>query len=145
MEGDLRFDLRIAQTGPILGDTAFQCAVAVHRETSDLLLPGSQRQILLGGGIFMGSGSAVLTDTLISHNTANYVSSVRGGGGLFITDGDLTMIDGQIVHNSAEQDGGGVFIRESTASFTQTGDTLIAYNWKELLGPFDRDPATIRW
>jgi ethylbenzene hydroxylase subunit beta/complex iron-sulfur molybdoenzyme family reductase subunit beta len=24
-------------------------------------------------------------------------------------------------------------------------DTLIAYEWKELLGPFDRDPATIRW
>ena len=24
-------------------------------------------------------------------------------------------------------------------------DTLIAYQWKELLGPFDRDPATISW
>jgi DMSO reductase family type II enzyme iron-sulfur subunit len=24
-------------------------------------------------------------------------------------------------------------------------DTLIAYDWKELLGPFDRDPATIVW
>jgi nitrate reductase beta subunit len=24
-------------------------------------------------------------------------------------------------------------------------DTLIAYQWKELLGPFDRDPATITW
>jgi DMSO reductase family type II enzyme iron-sulfur subunit len=24
-------------------------------------------------------------------------------------------------------------------------ETLIAYDWKELLGPFDRDPATIRW
>jgi ethylbenzene hydroxylase subunit beta/complex iron-sulfur molybdoenzyme family reductase subunit beta len=24
-------------------------------------------------------------------------------------------------------------------------DTLIAYRWTELLGPFDRDPATIRW
>jgi DMSO reductase family type II enzyme iron-sulfur subunit len=24
-------------------------------------------------------------------------------------------------------------------------DTLIAYQWKELLGPFDRDPATIQW
>lgn len=24
-------------------------------------------------------------------------------------------------------------------------DTLIAHQWKELLGPFDRDPATIRW
>jgi steroid C-25 hydroxylase beta subunit len=24
-------------------------------------------------------------------------------------------------------------------------DTLIAYNWKELLGPFDRDPAAITW
>jgi len=24
-------------------------------------------------------------------------------------------------------------------------DTLIAYNWKELLGPFDRDPATVTW
>ena len=24
-------------------------------------------------------------------------------------------------------------------------DTLIAYQWQELLGPFDRDPATIAW
>ncbi len=24
-------------------------------------------------------------------------------------------------------------------------DTLIAYQWKEVLGPFDRDPATISW
>ena len=24
-------------------------------------------------------------------------------------------------------------------------DTLIAHNWKSLLGPFDRDPATITW
>ncbi len=24
-------------------------------------------------------------------------------------------------------------------------ETLIAYQWKELLGPFDRDPATITW
>jgi len=24
-------------------------------------------------------------------------------------------------------------------------DTLIAYNWNELLGPFDRDPASITW
>jgi steroid C-25 hydroxylase beta subunit len=24
-------------------------------------------------------------------------------------------------------------------------DTLIAYHWKDLLGPFDRDPATITW
>jgi len=24
-------------------------------------------------------------------------------------------------------------------------DTLIAYNWKQLLGPFERDPATINW
>lgn len=24
-------------------------------------------------------------------------------------------------------------------------DTLIAYQWKEVLGPFDRDPATITW
>ncbi len=24
-------------------------------------------------------------------------------------------------------------------------DTLIAYRWNELLGPFDRDPAAIRW
>jgi len=24
-------------------------------------------------------------------------------------------------------------------------DTLIAYNWNELLGPFDRDPATLTW
>jgi hypothetical protein len=23
--------------------------------------------------------------------------------------------------------------------------TLIAYKWHELLGPFDRDPATITW
>jgi nitrate reductase beta subunit len=24
-------------------------------------------------------------------------------------------------------------------------DTLIAYKWQEVLGPFDRDPATITW
>jgi DMSO reductase family type II enzyme iron-sulfur subunit len=24
-------------------------------------------------------------------------------------------------------------------------DTLVVYQWKELLGPFDRDPATIEW
>ncbi len=24
-------------------------------------------------------------------------------------------------------------------------DTLIAYQWNEVLGPFDRDPATIHW
>ena len=28
---------------------------------------------------------------------------------------------------------------------SQLISTLIAYQWKELLGPFDRDPATIKW
>jgi CSLREA domain-containing protein len=87
-----------------------------------------------GGGIFLGWGTAVLTDTVISHNSANQTGGVLGGGGLYIREAHVRMVDGQVAHNSAEQDGGGVFVRESAASFTQTGDTLIAYNSADYLG-----------
>jgi len=80
-----------------------------------------------GGGLYVDDGSAVLSGALISNNSVTGMFSDRGGGGLYVRDSHVELHGGQIVSNSAEYDGGGVHIREG-ASFTQIGDTLIAYN-----------------
>ena len=80
-----------------------------------------------GGGVYIRDGSAVLSDTLIRGNTVTGKYSDRGGGGLYVKDSHVTLHGGQIVSNTTEYDGGGVHIRDNT-TFTQTGDTLIAYN-----------------
>ncbi|MGH3055726.1 MAG: 4Fe-4S dicluster domain-containing protein [Gaiellaceae bacterium] len=36
-------------------------------------------------------------------------------------------------------------VKRRRGEASQLMDTLIAYHWKDLLGPFDRDPATITW
>jgi uncharacterized repeat protein (TIGR01451 family)/CSLREA domain-containing protein len=74
-----------------------------------------------GGGVFV-NGHATLSGTQIFDNTAN------DGGGVFIGSGRVTLSGGQILSNTARYDGGGIHIAWSDAVFTQTGDSAIAYN-----------------
>ena len=79
-----------------------------------------------GGGVFVAESTAVLVQTAgaIAGNTA---SNDGDGGGVYIDHGRATLDGGQIVSNTAKN-GGGVFVAESTATFTQKGAASIIAN-----------------
>ncbi|MDY7080115.1 MAG: choice-of-anchor Q domain-containing protein [Chloroflexota bacterium] len=75
-----------------------------------------------GGGIFNSNSNLVLINTVV---VSNAVSGY--GGGVYVSQGTLTLIDGQIISNTGKR-GGGVRVYGPGAAFTQTGDSIIAYN-----------------
>jgi fibronectin-binding autotransporter adhesin len=75
-----------------------------------------------GGGVYVYSGTATLNGGQIVSNAA-----VGEGGGVYVEYGSATLNGGQIVSNTAGI-GGGVCVRKSTAAFTQTGTSTIAFN-----------------
>jgi len=106
----------------------------------------------LGGGVSIYAGSATLDGGQILNNTANsygggvsikecdvtlngtqVISNSAGqrGGGLYVLSGGATLNGGQVLSNTAQY-GGGVGVDGTAPSgggvFTQTGDSLIAYN-----------------
>ena len=106
----------------------------------------------LGGGVSVYAGSATLNGGQILNNSANsygggvlikecdatlngtqVVSNSAGqrGGGLYVLSGGATLNGGQVLSNTAQY-GGGVGVDGTAPSgdgvFTQTGDSLIAYN-----------------
>ncbi len=92
-----------------------------------------------GGGLFVESGTAVLTDTQIISNTALYGAGIRtnqptavltatdvtlsgnnaaqSGGGLDAHNGAVNFSGGQIRHNNAIN-GGGLFVNQGSAALT---------------------------
>jgi CSLREA domain-containing protein len=79
-----------------------------------------------GGGVFVGFGSATVSGGQIVGNTA-----VDMGGGIHINFGDVTLNGGEILSNTVSghlRNGGGVYVNVTDAVFTQTGDSMIAYN-----------------
>ena len=79
-----------------------------------------------GGGIYDDDADLILINTVVSGNVAT--GTFGSGGGVFVLSGTLTLSAGQVVSNSATGDGGGVYISESSAIFTQTGVSTIAHN-----------------
>jgi hypothetical protein len=78
-----------------------------------------------GGGLYVIESTLQLNGSHIISNT-----SVSRGGGLMIANGQVTLDGGEISHNTAA-DGGGLTLRYGSSIFTQTGDSLIAYNVAE--------------
>jgi CSLREA domain-containing protein len=76
-----------------------------------------------GGGIYNYDADLILVNTVISNNITNSY-----GGGVNISRGSLTLHNTQILSNTAGDRGGGVYVYHSTAAFTQTNGSLIAYN-----------------
>jgi len=68
-----------------------------------------------GGGVYVYSGSATLTETQVISNSASI-----SGGGLYVYTGTLSMTGGGINSNSAASSGGGVFVGFGSATLTGT-------------------------
>ena len=75
-----------------------------------------------GGGVYVYSGNATLSGGQIFSNTAN------NGGGVCVRLGGVTLNGEQILSNTANDNGGGVYVVNGNAVFTQTGNSIIAYN-----------------
>ena len=75
-----------------------------------------------GGGVSVFQGSATLSGGQILSNTAQY------GGGVYVYGGRVMLSGGQITSNTANFRGGGVYVGQSTATFTQTGVSTISLN-----------------
>jgi CSLREA domain-containing protein len=75
-----------------------------------------------GGGISHAGSDLLLINTVV-------VSNAAGGyaGGVLIDNSRATLIGGQVISNTGMR-GGGIRVNGSTAVFTQTGDSIIAYN-----------------
>jgi aspartate 1-decarboxylase len=78
-----------------------------------------------GGGVYVGGGNARLIQSGDSLIASNVVTG--SGGGVYIEQGRVELNGGQILSNTAT-DGGGVYVYQATAAFTQTGGGGIAYN-----------------
>lgn len=79
-----------------------------------------------GGGVYVDSGSFVMSGGVISNNESQF-----GGGVCVINNGTFTMTGGSISNNSAVK-GGGVLVSAS-ASFTMNGESAIIgglYNFR---------------
>ncbi len=74
--------------------------------------------IYSGGGGFLASGTAVLTDTQILSNSAQTGS----GGGFFLqnTSAVITATNNQVRGNTANLDGGGLYVNNGRATLTAT-------------------------
>jgi len=79
-----------------------------------------------GGGVYLITATATLSDCWVYSNTA------RSGGGVFLQDSDATLSGNTIVSNSATTsaggsygDGGGLFLNNSSAGLSRN---LIRYN-----------------
>lgn len=70
-----------------------------------------------GGGIFVGSGSAIINGGIISGNVA------FRGGGILVGSGSATINGGQISDNESNY-GGGAYVREATGLLTLNGGEI---------------------
>ncbi len=130
--------------GVYVGNTS-----ATFTQTGDSLI--SLNGAADGGGVYLWEGSAVLDAGEVRDNIATDGAGVhlrlagarltqggssviedndaeRYGGGIYIWRGSVTMSGGEIISNTACRRGGGVGVATTDAVFTQTGDSLIAYN-----------------
>jgi hypothetical protein len=68
----------------------------------------------VGGGVYVGQGSATLSGTQVVDNRAYAL-----GGGVYVSQGSVTLNEAQVVGNSAN-DGGGVYVWSGRATLSGT-------------------------
>ncbi len=129
------FGATLTLNNTVLHDCSADTGGGIYVESGQLLLSGSQvlsnTANFDGGGIYVGQSTARLTMTansIVASNSANGPEFWNGGGGLYIQYGSATLLDGEIRDNTAIRSGGGIFIDEPTAVFTQTGGSRITHN-----------------
>jgi hypothetical protein len=71
-----------------------------------------------GGGLVNGGGIVTLTGSTVSNNTAAW------GGGLFTETGRLTLVHTTVSGNSADNDAGGIFVKELSVVNIQNGSRI---------------------
>ena len=67
-----------------------------------------------GGGIYLQTGSATLSNTLLTHNQVSV-----NGGAIYLHYSPATLTNNQIISNTAQNQGGGIYVISS-------GETVIA-------------------
>ncbi|MGP1511525.1 MAG: hypothetical protein ACTTIT_03300, partial [Treponema sp.] len=80
-----------------------------------------------GGGIFAKNCTLTMTQGSVSCNTATDSGSNVFGGGIYVDEGcTLTMQnDAKVIGNHAKTSGGGVYVKNGTATFTMKGSSCI--------------------
>jgi uncharacterized repeat protein (TIGR01451 family)/CSLREA domain-containing protein len=83
-----------------------------------------------GAGVYINRSEAVFTQTGTTSAIAHNSVSIGKGGGVHIAEGHMTLDGGQIFDNDVPDDeqGGGVYVEESTASFVQNAGSQIVSN-----------------
>ena len=80
-----------------------------------------------GGGIYANNSTLTMTQGSVSCNTATDSGSNVFGGGIYVGEGStLTMQnDATVSGNHAKTSGGGVYVKNGTATFTMKGSSCI--------------------
>ena len=80
-----------------------------------------------GGGIYAKNCTLTMTQGSVSCNTATDSGSNVFGGGIYVDEGcTLTMQnDAKVIGNHAKTSGGGVYVKNGTATFTMKGSSCI--------------------
>ena len=83
---------------------------------------------IYGGGLFANNSTVTMTNCVIEDNTVltNNVAYPPKGGGLYAVDSDLTMTDCSVSGHVELENGGGIFLTESSGSamFQMTGGSI---------------------
>ncbi len=114
------------------GNAADSYGGGLHFDSSDGTLSLDQVSIsdnsaLRGGGIYVKTGHADITWSLISNNTAT-TSSGNGGGGINCTfNGSLSLLNSAVLNNDSGQFGGAIIAETATLeNATISGNSALA-------------------
>ncbi|MEM8680139.1 MAG: choice-of-anchor Q domain-containing protein [Planctomycetota bacterium] len=96
-----------------------------------------------GGGVFVGSGTLLITDSVISGNTAGgFATSGTDGGGVYSGSGDVTLTRSTVDGNLANGYGAGGGIYTVSGNLT-VADSTVSRNRAYLGGGLFGDTATL--
>lgn len=129
------FGATLTLNNAVVHDCSADIGGGIYVDLGQLTLNGSQvlsnTANFDGGGVYVGQSTARLTmiaDSIVANNSANGPEFWNGGGGLYIQYGTATLLDGVVRDNTAVRSGGGIFVDEPSAVFTQTGESHITHN-----------------
>jgi hypothetical protein len=76
------------------------------------------------GGVWLASGTAEMSGGTITANVISATGNSANGGGVYVTGGTFNMTGGTISNHTVANNGGGVYVYDSSASFIISGGKI---------------------
>ncbi|GAB4278257.1 MAG: hypothetical protein Fur0025_04680 [Oscillatoriaceae cyanobacterium] len=120
-------------------DRVFHLLNNASLDISALTITGGYIDDTDGGGIRIESGDLTITNVTVSGNMADDGVGGGEGGGIYVESGTVTITDSEISGNTAAEDGGGIYVYDSTANVTIINTLFTGNNAKYGGGVYVQD------